>query len=525
MKRLLLWLTVMAVMPLLNAVRAQCDVSNLVVSNVRPTPANSGGHIGVNYTMDLQFTVQENNGNKYTWIHLWLEADYQYNTWHTIQNAPYPCPRTNNAAKKAPVKAGTSAEAILGASILTFGFDIQLVSATGFATDGIMQSYVYDATVAVNFQGATIRKVPHGDGKTYDVFVKDVTFFKANYTVSDYLAVRAFDWATNTNTAAGTPVQCYSCENKPFVIGDPRITGSVNCNYPRTYNIFIDSRFAISTTPGVDLLYGSYQLYVDLNRNGVIDGIDFQVKNSTPFITALTGVPSGFESRYLELNGTFDYVFEYGDTSSSKNIIALVSVDNPEYIGADVTGILTNTCSVLPVTISNFTAGRSGNEIILRWTAATESNLKAYEVERKIGKGNYELIQVVPVRSADGSLDLVQYMYKDRIYTNESIYYRLRMVDVAGKMTYSDIRSVRMGGTGKVLIYPNPGRDAIQVILPADAGVMDLALEDMTGKTIRKWNGVTQQQMQLLQLQPGMYVLRIHFRNSGEQVLERLIVQ
>lgn len=525
MKRLLLLLQVMIIMSLLNVVRAQCDVSNLIVSNVRPTPASYGGQTGVDYTLDLQFTVEENNGNKYTWIHLWLESDYLYTNWHTIQNAPYPCPRTNNAAKNAPIKAGTSAEAILGTSILTFGFDIELVSATDFAAAGIMQSYVYDATVNVNFQGATIRKVPKGDGKTYDVFVKDVTFFKANYTSSDYLAVRAFDWATNTNTATGTPVQCYSCENKPFVIGDPRVTGSINCNYPRTFNIFIDSRFAISTTPGVDLLYGSYRLFVDLNRNGIIDGTDFQVKNSTPFTTALTGVPSGFESRYFELNGTFDYLFEYGDTSSSKNIIALVSVDNPEYIGADVTGILTNTCSVLPVVLSNFVAGCIGNEVILRWTAVTESNLKAYEVERKIGKGNYEIIQVVPARSADGLLDVVQYMYKDRIYTNEAIYYRLRMVDVAGKITYSDIRSVRMNGLGKVLIYPNPGRDVIQVILPADAGVMDLTLEDMTGKTIRKWNGITQQQMQLQQLQPGMYVLRIRFRSSGEQVLERLIVQ
>ncbi|MFN4286489.1 MAG: T9SS type A sorting domain-containing protein [Lacibacter sp.] len=87
------------------------------------------------------------------------------------------------------------------------------------------------------------------------------------------------------------------------------------------------------------------------------------------------------------------------------------------------------------------------------------------------------------------------------------------------------MRSVRMNGAGKVLIYPNPGRDLIQVILPADAGVMDLSLEDMSGKNVRQWNGITQQQMQLRNLQPGMYVLRIRFRNTGEQVVERVIVQ
>lgn len=521
MKKLLLWLITMAAMPLFNMVRAQCDVQNVVISNIRPQQIGPD----VQYTMDISFILNENSGNKFNWIHLWLESDYNYQAWHV--DGPYKCPPVS-AAQPAPATFTSTSQGtfdMLDNAFLTFGFD---VNAPGFATTfpgsaiGIQQTYNYDPNVNVNWEGATIYKesMPGGFEKIY---ILNVSFIKANCLCTDYFAVRAFNWATQAN-GAKAKAQCWSCSS-PFVVGDPRVTGNINCSYPRTYNIFIDSRFAISTTPETDFLYGTYRLFVDLNRNGLIDGSDFQVKGSTPFLTASVGVPSGFESRYLLLNGTFDYVFEYGDTSSSKNIIALVSVDNPEYTGADVTGILTNTCSVLPVVLSNFTAGRNGNEVTLRWTAATETSMHAYEVERKMGNGNYELIQVVPARSADGTLADVQYLYKDRINTNDMVYYRLRMVDLQGKAVYSDIRSIRMNGVGKVLIYPNPGRELIQVILPADAGIMDLVLEDMSGKTIRKWNGISQQQMQLQQLQPGIYVLRIHFRNTGQQVVERLIVQ
>lgn len=521
MKRLLLLLLTMAVMPLFNIVRAQCDVQNVIFNNIRAQQQGPN----VLYTMDISFILNENSGNKVNWIHLWLESEYNYQAWHV--DGPYKCPPVN-AAQPTPATYTSTPDGtfdMLDNAFVTFGFDL---NATGIATSfpgstvGVIQTYNYDPAVDVNWEGVTIYKEPYASG--YEkIYIRNISFVKANCLCTDYFAVRAFNWATQSN-ASKAKAQCWSCSS-PFIIGDPRVSGNVNCTFPRTYTIFIDSRFDNAATPGVDPIYGTYRLYVDLNRNGVVDGNDFLVKNTTSFTTTTAGVPSGFKSRYFLVNGTFDYNFEMGDTTSNKNIIAVVSVDNPEYVGADVSGILSNTCSILPVVLSNFTAGRNGNEVTLRWTAATESSMQAYEVERKTGNGNFEVIQIVPARSGDGALADVTYVYKDRLNTNETVLYRLRMVDLQGKAVYSDVRSVRMNGAGKVLIYPNPGRDLIQVILPADAGVMDLSLEDMSGKNVRQWNGITQQQMQLRNLQPGMYVLRIRFRNTGEQVVERVIVQ
>lgn len=526
MKKILLLLPAMAVMPLGNAILAQCDVSNLVVSNVRPASATVDGATGVNYTMDLKFTVEENNGNKYTWIHLFLEKDYNYQAWHLDKNAPYPCPQTNNASINPPVKSGTSSVAILGWAMLNFGFDIELVSTGAASSTGILTTYPYDATVVLNYVGATIRKVPWGDGKTYDVYVNNVTFFKANCVCTDYLAVRAFNWATNSNASTGGKVQCYSCANKPFVIGDPTVSGNVNCVNPRTFNLFIDSRFDNSATPGADPLNGSYRLYCDVNQNGQIDAADILVKNATSFTTSTASVSEGFQTRFIQLNGSLDYVFPPGDENSAKNLIAVVSIDNPEYIGADVSGILTNSCAPLPVTLKSFDAQQYASGVRLMWTTAMEYNFKGFEIERKLGNGG-GFVKIGFMAAKGDELKGADYSFMDQNLPGATIaFYRLRLVDMDGSAIFSDIKAVRNNAQKMyVTVSPNPSNGNVNIAVPADAGIYDVMLHDYSGKLLQRMVGANTQLLQLRDLMPGMYMLMIQFRKTGEQLVERIIVQ
>lgn len=514
-----------AVMLWFNQVLAQCDVSNVVISEVRPVQNGTG----VDYTIDISFTAEENNGAKFTWLHLWLEKDYKFSLWHNGFNATYPCPRSNNSSRSAPTTTAAGFD-MLDQSFLTFGFELGSVGITA-GKAGIMTSYIYDATIIPGYANAVIYKQSLG-GKFYRITIQNVSFHKANCTVTDYLEVRAFNWATNANTAGGTPVQCYSCENSPFVIGDPRISGNVNCVYPRTYNLFIDSRYLNASTPGVDVIYGSYTLYADVNRSGKIElagaSPDILVKAETTFTTdpaPVGGVPAGFQSRFMQLNGIFDYEFGMGDTNSNKNIIALVNIETPGYTGADVAGLLANNCTVLPVTLSGFSVSQFLNSVQLNWKTEQEFDLSGFEIQRNLNHAGYKSIGFVAAMAKDGNGAIYNYTDKD-IAKGVVIFYRLRIIDQNGEYSYSDIRVIRNNAVKmNVSIYPNPSNGRFSIAVPADAGLYDVMLTDVTGRVLLLKNSQRNQSIQIQRFYPGCYLLKIWFRETGETITEKVVVQ
>ena len=54
---------------------------------------------------------------------------------------------------------------------------------------------------------------------------------------------------------------------------------------------------------------------------------------------------------------------------------------------------------------------------------------------------------------------------------------------------------------------------------------MDVSLDDYTGKSIQRWSGISARNLQLNNLKPGVYMLRINFRETGDNIIERIIVQ
>jgi hypothetical protein len=106
------------------------------------------------------------------------------------------------------------------------------------------------------------------------------------------------------------------------------------------------------------------------------------------------------------------------------------------------------------------------------------------------------------------------------------VYYRLRQIDFDGKSNYSEIRAIRNNSQQIfVTIYPNPARGTTQIVFPEGTGTVDVALDDFSGKTIQRWNGLQVKNLQLSNLKPGLYMIRIVDRSTGEQIAERLLIQ
>jgi hypothetical protein len=190
---------------------------------------------------------------------------------------------------------------------------------------------------------------------------------------------------------------------------------------------------------------------------------------------------------------------------------------------------LASACASLPVKLSLFTAARYQSNVSLIWETATEINNAGFYVQRLIGGGSWETIGFVPSQAAGGnSNSLLHYEFIDNNSTKGMTQYRLRQVDIDGKSAMSSIRTVRgEGQNSNTVIYPNPSKGKVNVIFESSNSnsSRDVTLMDMNGRTIKQWKNITGNTLQIENLVTGFYTVRIINNQTGEQVIEKIVVQ
>jgi hypothetical protein len=104
----------------------------------------------------------------------------------------------------------------------------------------------------------------------------------------------------------------------------------------------------------------------------------------------------------------------------------------------------------------------------LDWAATNEMVGREYVIQRGSDDHSFQDIASIPA-VADGNT--AQYRYPDELplssgkQTDNSWYYRLRIQNAAGQITYSPIRVVRtIDGAKSIQIYPNPATSFINVV-------------------------------------------------------------
>ena len=116
----------------------------------------------------------------------------------------------------------------------------------------------------------------------------------------------------------------------------------------------------------------------------------------------------------------------------------------------------------VPVSLKMFNGYAKESANHLYWTSVTEVGTDYFEIERSSDGKNFE---------AYGKVNASRYSNSDKDYTfldeytaNKDWYYRLKMVDVNGEFTYSNIiKLVRKSGRNEIKAYPNPATDKIVV--------------------------------------------------------------
>lgn len=518
MKKFLLVLTLFVSIAAMQKANAQCTVSDIVITPKNIVPGSNSCTI----TVDVAFTTATNSGSKFVYFHIWKNTDYPTATMNTEYNCT---PGGNQSVAKIPVRNPNSGPNpnsqeidVLDNAFINYGFNINTVDTT-FGTAGLFSDYnVYDPTVPLLTSGTLIRK--QNLGADLDrIFIQNLTFVVTNYNCGDPLKVTGFLWATNSQ---GNKPQCWTC-GIDLLFNDPQVAGLVNCSNPRSFNLAITS----SSTTGLDGTYTVFKDNLPLNSFGPEDyDVD---NNNVEDAPAASGTFLGLTNLAPKTFLNQSYTGANISEESTKSLWVVVKITTPNVQANAIVQLIGNTCNTLPVSLKNFNASKRTGKVAVTWETESEINNDGFEIQRRIGNGAYKTIAFVDSKAPGGNSNGAQisYSFDDaENLPNGVAYYRLRQVDLDGKSIYSEIKAVRSNSKALFIsVYPNPSRGTTNVAIPEGVGVVDVALEDFTGKLVQRWNGLNTRNLQLTNLKPGMYMLRVNARESGEQVVERILIQ
>lgn len=192
-------------------------------------------------------------------------------------------------------------------------------------------------------------------------------------------------------------------------------------------------------------------------------------------------------------------------------------VDHPEYVA-----MVWQCTGVLPVTLIDFKAVKINTGIRITWVTAKETHFKNYEIERSADGTLFNKIAVIAGKNQPN------YSFTDRNLPNSKwVFYRLKMIDLDGKFSYSKIVSVRLSNNlSNALVYPNPTADSFTIQLKNPlAAKSSLLITDLAGRTLSTQHLPAAQNsipVNVRQLPAGRYFLTIS--NDHEFIKESFVI-
>lgn len=150
----------------------------------------------------------------------------------------------------------------------------------------------------------------------------------------------------------------------------------------------------------------------------------------------------------------------------------------------------------LPVELTSFTASVTGNDVLLNWTTATETNNSGFTVERSQTQSEWIEIGFVP--GFGTSTEPRTYSYTDAGLVAGTYYYRIKQIDFNGTYTYYELGSSVEISTPSVFAleqnYPNPFNPTTKIEYSiAKAGNVQLVVFNSIGEEIAVLVNETQQ--------------------------------
>ncbi len=194
---------------------------------------------------------------------------------------------------------------------------------------------------------------------------------------------------------------------------------------------------------------------------------------------------------------------------------------------ASITVNMPSACNLLPLSLLNFSGHIRNTDAVLNWKTTNELNTANFEIQQSMDGRNYAMVGTVA--AAGTSASDRNYSFTDRnitVHGSPVIYYRLKLNDIDGKFTYSNIVPLQINLKGRmVLFYPNPvkGSATFKIFIAKEERIIYRVI-DKSG-TVLHTEGVNLAaghntiNIDVKKLTAGSYILSVQGEQTKEKVL------
>jgi len=402
--------------------------------------------------------------------------------------------------------------------------------------------------------GATFNVNPNSaNGSNYTFSNMEPATYIVQYTiptcpgnVNDTFALQPYSYPTLQQSAA------YQCNNNSFSVG-AAVTGGAS---PYNYEVIGSIPAAPSIVkpqqlnPVFNVSNGtSYSLVrlraVDACGNATLNDVSIlplanTVVNASSncFFASITlsvdPIPNATYQWYKKTSATDSVLIGSG---GNFNIPYMLPSDTGTYVakisvnGGCLTKIstfsLNGLCGgwALPVKVP-LTAKPLGETVQLNWKDDASYGSKEFQLERSASLNG----PFTPIGTVAGRRTTSIYLYVDNSPLSGTNYYRLKITDYSGKVTYTNITSVKMAKQSSISIFPNPTKDVVNINFnKSQTETYQLTLYTLSGQKLfdKMEKGAQQVSINLKKerINSGMYILQVRNQSGTEMEQFKIIVQ
>lgn len=249
----------------------------------------------------------------------------------------------------------------------------------------------------------------------------------------------------------------------------------------------------------------NYIYFVMTNQNSG-NAPAFTANQSRPILTFEVPSSWGCMACIEILYADDPFISNFNTTSSFLN--------NAGYLGGAGNLFVPGANGPLPVKLVAFSGVKEDNRARLMWITATEQSVDHFEVERSLDGKSFTTV-VASVRANGNSVAAQDYQAYDNEPVGGDNFYRLKIVDKSGDMTYSAVRMLHFDGAknNSYTLSPNPATEVVNVKGMSGAAVVRLI--SMTGQVMSETK--TNDAMVAIPVQmlaPGMYYIQVAENNQ-----------
>ncbi len=211
---------------------------------------------------------------------------------------------------------------------------------------------------------------------------------------------------------------------------------------------------------------------------------------------------------------------EFIATTIARTNVTKVMLQNPtNYVHAQANADLSTivfTPNILPVQWLSIAGNlNSQKQALLQWTVQ-ESNVTKFEVQKSSDNVQWNTIETINSKGT-GTND---YISTDFTALQTITYYRIKQIDVDGKISYSSIVKLNINKTAfNINVYPNPVKDFINISVGASLVKTTVRLYNVANKLLQsKLLETNSSQLSLQNYPSGIYLLKFE---NGE--IEKIV--